>query len=99
MQTNIATIISDSGHKTYCVADLQLRLNDRIKIVDENQCLNDKVVNAAQSLLKRPYPNTQGLQDTVSVAAFGVHLPRVVYLLQFAANSQCSLYGRRQWNV
>jgi hypothetical protein len=44
------------------------------ELADESQCLNDRMINAAQQLLSLKYPTLSGLYDTVAVAACEVRL-------------------------
>jgi hypothetical protein len=49
--------------------------NDDLMVIDrQKQCLNDRIINAAQKLLKQKYPTFNGLTDTIVLAAGHVTL-------------------------
>lgn len=47
---------------------------DKHDLLDATCCLNDRVINAAQGLLREKYVNVNGLFDTVAVAASTLEL-------------------------
>jgi len=59
----------DEINHTDFVTTLSLRSVDMVQLADESQCLNDKIINAAQQLLSCQYTSVSGLYDTVALAA------------------------------
>lgn len=41
--------------------------SDKAELLTPNMWLNDRIINAAQFLMKKQFPNTQGLHDTVTL--------------------------------
>jgi hypothetical protein len=56
-------------YSTIWIPSLNLHESDRIDILGNNVWLNDRVMNAAQGLLKSRFPGVFGLFDTITVAA------------------------------
>jgi hypothetical protein len=48
---------------------LNLYASDRLRLIDDQQPLNDRIINAAQQLLRIRSPKVSGLFDTISVSA------------------------------
>jgi hypothetical protein len=51
---------------TYWITQLHLKESDR-DILEENKELNDRLMDAASVLLKRKFPEVQGLQSTLLI--------------------------------
>jgi hypothetical protein len=65
LQKEVTGLLSDE----MWIPHLHLYHSDRLRLIDEHQPLNDRVVNAAQTLLKKRYPEVLGLMDTILVSA------------------------------
>jgi hypothetical protein len=51
-----------------------IRRCDIDTLANTNECLNDTIINAAQTLLHRQFPSAGGLHDTVAIAAGDIAL-------------------------
>lgn len=56
------------------IKELNLLNSDRQSVLETKQPLNDRVINAAQTLLKKQYTEAQGLNNTIDVAAGKIFL-------------------------